>query len=238
MTDSSPPESSDFAASILVRRMGHDFNNLFSIVLGGLSLLREELPESAWDKESEEIFADVMSATREATAVIGQLTAWAARQSLASQDTDINEVISEAEGLLRRALPDSIDLQVSPAADPLVAWTDRTRLLDALLELAANARDAMPAGGTLTISALAGGEPGLQVTDNGSGMDEATLRQCREPYFTSRESSTQRGLGLSVIDGFARASNARLSIASEPGEGTSVSLHLPAARGLGRELNT
>jgi len=238
MTDSSPPESSDFAASILVRRMGHDFNNLFSIVLGGLSLLREELPESAWDKESEEIFADVMSATREATAVIGQLTAWAARQSLASQDTDINEVIIEAEGLLRRALPDSIVLQVSPATDPVMAWIDRTRLLDALLELAANARDAMPTGGTLTISALAGDEPGLQVTDNGSGMDEATLRQCRQPYFTSRESATQRGLGLSVIDGFARASNARLSIASEPGEGTSVSLHLPAARGLGRELNT
>ena len=118
MTDSSPPEFSDFAASVLVRRMGHDFNNLFSIVLGGLSLLREELPESAWDKESEAIFADVMSATREATAVIGQLTAWAARQSLESQDTNINEVIIEAEGLLRRALPDSIDLQVSPATNP------------------------------------------------------------------------------------------------------------------------
>jgi signal transduction histidine kinase len=126
---------------------------------------------------------------------------------------------------------------VSPATNPMMAWIDRTRLLGALLELAANARDAMPSGGTLIISALAGDEPGLQMTDNGSGMDEATLRQCRQPYFTSRESATQRGLGLSVIDGFARASNARLSIASEPGEGTSVSLQLPAARGLGREVN-
>ena len=233
MTDSSPPETSDFDASVLVRRMGHDFNNLFSIVLGGLSLLREELPESAWDENSEEIFTDIMSATREAAGVIGQLTAWAARQSIEPQDTDINEVIVQGAELLRRALPSSVNLQIESEAQPVMAWVDRTRLLDALLELAANARDAMPAGGTLSISARAGEELVLKVTDTGSGMDASTLRQCTEPYFTSRRSETQRGLGLSVIDGFMRASNARLVISSEPDRGTSVSMCLPAARGLG-----
>jgi len=233
MTNGPPPETSDFDAIVLVRRMGHDFNNLFSIVLGGLSLLREELPASAWDEDSEEIFTDVTSATREAAAVIAQLTAWAARQSIESQDTDINDVVLQGGALLGRALPHSIILEVIPETNPVMAWVDRARLLDVLLELAANARDAMPTGGTLRISTSSGSEPGIEVTDTGSGMDELTLRQCKQPYFTTRESATQRGLGLSVIDGFARASDAQLTISSTPASGTSVSLRFPLARGLG-----
>ncbi|MFT5173085.1 MAG: signal transduction histidine kinase [Gammaproteobacteria bacterium] len=232
MTNAPPPESSDFDASVLVRRMGHDFNNLLSIVLGGLSLLREELPESAWDNDSEEIFADVISATREAASVIAQLTAWAARQSIEPQDTNINDVAVQGAELLRRALPPSINLELAAAEEPVIAWVDRTRLLDALLEIAANARDAMPNGGTLRISTTSDDEIGLQVHDTGEGMDEQTRLQCKQPYFTTRASGTRRGFGLSVIDGFMRASNGRLQIASKPNQGTSVTLGLPAARGL------
>ena len=232
MSNELPPESFDFNATVLVRRMGHDFNNLFSIVLGGLSLLREELPASAWDTDSEEIFADVISATREAASVIAQLTAWAARQSINPQDTDINEVVAQGAELLRRALPHSINLELAPAQGPVVAWVDRARLLDAVLELATNARDAMPNGGTLRITTTSGTKIGLQVTDTGAGMDEQTCRQCTQPYFTTRESATRRGFGLSVIDGFMRASDGRLLIVSEPNKGTSATLGLPAARGL------
>ena len=118
---------------------------------------------------------------------------------------------------------------------PVMVWVDRARLLDALLEIAANSRDSMPAGGILRISSFANNERGLRVVDTGNGMDRPTLQQCKQPYFTTRESATQRGLGLSVIDGFARASNARLTINSEPGNGTGVALSFPAARGLGRD---
>ena len=236
MTDVPPPDPDDFDATILVRRMGHDFNNLFSIILGGLSLLREELPQSAWDGNSEEVYADVMSATREAAGVIVQLTAWAARQSIEPQDTDINDVIAQVGSLLRRALPESVTLKIIPEPTPVMAWVDRARLLDVLLELAANSRAAMTNGGTLRISAQsADSNPGLIVADNGAGMDEATLRQCKQPYFTTRESGAHRGLGLSVIDGFARASDAQLKLISAPNRGTSVSLQLPPARGIGQE---
>ena len=232
MTNASPPNPSDFDATVLVRRMGHDFNNLFSIVLGGLSLLREELPESAWNDESEEIFADIISATREAAGVIVQLNAWAARQSIEPQDTNVNDVVVQGGELLRRALPDAVILELNPDSNPVMVRVDRARLLDSILELAANAHAAMPTGGTLTISTFSGASSGLKITDTGCGMDESTLRQCKQPYFTTRESGTHRGLGLSVIDGFMRASGAQMCLSSTPDEGTSVSLIFPSARGL------
>jgi signal transduction histidine kinase len=233
MTDVPPPEPSDFDATTLVRRMGHDFNNLFSIILGGMSLLREEIPESAWNQGSEEIYADIVSATREAAAVIVQLNAWAARQSIEPRNANVNDVATRAADLLRRALPDSVQLELRLESEPVVAWFDQALLLDAILELAANARAAMPNGGTLTVATCRHNPLGISIIDTGSGMDESTLRRCKQPYFTTRDSATHRGLGLSVIDGFMRASDAQLCIDSNPGEGTCISLQLPVAKDLG-----
>ncbi|MFT5446736.1 MAG: signal transduction histidine kinase [Gammaproteobacteria bacterium] len=233
MTNVPPPGPSDFDATALIPRMGHDFNNLFSIVLGGLSLLREEIPESAWNQDSEEIYADIISATREAAGVIVQLNAWAARQSIERQNTNVNDVAKQAGELLRRALPDSVQLELSLESEPVMAWVDQARLLDAILELAANSRAAMPSGGTLTVATCLNEQFGISITDTGTGMDESTLQRCKQPYFTTRDSAAHRGLGLSVIDGFMRASDARLCVDSTPGEGTCVSLLLPAARTLG-----
>jgi len=225
--DASAPES--MSAPLLVRRMGHDFNNLFSIILGGLSLLREEIPESAWEPDLDEVYDDIVSATREAADVIAQLTAWAGRQALSPQPTDLERLAREVAPMLERALPDSIAVTLECSARAPLANVDPARLQHALMELAANARDAMPGGGRLLIAVGVddGGAASLSVVDDGEGMSAETLAHCTEPYFTTRPDPSHRGTGLSVIDGFARASGGRLRVASEPGAGTRVSLTLP-----------
>ena len=222
-----PPES--MSAPLLVRRMGHDFNNLFSIILGGLSLLREEIPASAWGADLDEVYDDVVSATREAADVIAQLTAWAGRQALNPRPTDLEQLARDMAPMLERALPGSITVSLEAPGPAPVASVDPARLQQALMELAANARDAMPDGGTLVIAlgTNGGGAPSLTVADDGVGMSAEVLARCTEPYFTTRPDAQHRGTGLSVVDGFARASGGQLRITSAPGTGTRVSLTLP-----------
>ena len=216
--DATPPQTQpdSMSAPLLVRRMGHDFNNLFSIILGGLSLLREEIPASAWGADLDEVYDDVVSATREAADVIAQLTAWAGRQALNPRPTE-------------RALPGAITVSLEAPGPAPIASVDPVRLQHALMELAANARDAMPDGGTLVIAlgTNGGGAPSLTVADDGVGMSAEVLARCTEPYFTTRQDAQHRGTGLSVVDGFARASGGQLRITSAPGTGTRVSLTLP-----------
>jgi len=219
------------SAPLLVRRMGHDFNNLFSIILGGLGLLREELPASAWNTDTDEVYDDVVSAAREAADVIAQLTTWAGRQAVTPQPTDLERVARDTLGLLERALPTSITLRCVGEAP--TAEVDPARLQHALMELAANARDALPGGGSLTIELGLGkgGRASISVVDDGEGMEREVLAHCTEPYFTTRSDRARRGIGLSVVDGFARASGGRLRVESVPGSGTRVSLELPACPG-------
>ena len=171
-----------------------------------------------------------MSATREAADVIAQLTAWAGRQALNPQPTDLERLARDMAPMLERALPDSITLSVQSSAPAPSANVDPARLQHALIELAANARDAMPDGGTLVIALGMddAGAPSLSVADDGVGMSAEVLARCTEPYFTTRPDAHHRGTGLAVVDGFARASGGRLRVASDPGAGTRVSLTLPA----------
>lgn len=229
-----PPASDEMRAAQLVRHMGHDFNNLFSIILGGLSLLREEIPHASWHAEARAVYGDVVSATREAADVIAQLTAWAGRQAIEPENADLNHVARELQTSLARALPAAITLQLRLDDAPVMAWVDRARLHDAVLALIANARDAMHDAGVLCIETSAAAQPTLTVRDSGEGMGAPTLAQCRDPYFSTRDGGTRRGLGLSVVDGFLRASNGTLQIASAPGAGTTVSLAFPPARGGGQ----
>ena len=225
--DHSTPDG--LSATLLVRRMGHDFNHLFSVILGGLGLLREELPASAWNAELDEVYEDITSAAREAADVMAQLTAWAGRQALAPRDTDLGRFVRELAPLLRRALPETITLSVPDPREPVIALVDPARLQGAVMELAANARDALAGGGTLVLAASLHEETGpcITVSDDGEGMTPAVRARCTEPYFTTCTDGTRRGTGLSVVDGFARASGGRLLIASAPGEGTRIALHLP-----------
>lgn len=222
-----PAPEDTISAPLLVRRMGHDFNNLFSIILGGLTLLREEIPESAWDAGSVEVYDDVVSAATEAVDVMNQLTSWAGRQALTARPTDLNEIARELSELLARVLPDNISVNIDLAADVPLAQVDPARLQDALMELAANARDAMPGGGTITLATGGGESPRISVVDDGEGMTPEMVRECIQPYYSTRENGTRRGTGLSVVDGFARASDGRLEIQSKRPAGTRMTLHFP-----------
>lgn len=218
-TPNTPPGGAP-STDLLVRRMGHDFNNLLSVILGGLSLLREEVPGEAWSPEARETYEDVVSAAREAADVIARLTAWAGRQAVEPVCADLNAVAREIEPLLARALPAEVRVELTLTDSPVIAWVDRSQLQTVLIELAANARDAMGGCGELRIETCDGVAPEIRVTDGGEGMDAATLAACRDPYFTTRDRAVHRGLGLSVVEGFARASGAELDIESRPGQGT------------------
>jgi signal transduction histidine kinase len=212
--------------------MGHDFNHLLSVILGGLGLLREELPPSAWNPELDQVLDDVTSAAQEAADVMAQLTAWAGHQALTPDDTDLARFVRELAPLLRRALPPAITLSLRDPAAPVMAYVDPSRLQAAVMELAANARDALGPRGNLVLAAGLDDEigPCISVIDDGEGMAPEVESRCTEPYFTTRGEGTRRGTGLSVVDGFARASGGRLLIASAPGAGTRVTLHLPPSR--------
>ena len=214
----------DLDGTLLVRRMGHDFNNLFSIVLGGLSLLREEVGEAGWNEESESVYNDVMSAAREATDVVARLTAWAGRQALDPEPVDLGQVLHAAAA---RIGDDAATVSVVLPPSPVIAWVDRRYLQESMHELLLNAVDAVHPGGAIRLTATADPGPALVVSDDGCGMTPEVLAACREPYFTMREDLGRRGLGLSVVDGFVHASGGTLHISSEPARGTQVTLKFP-----------
>ncbi len=225
--DSRPDVSLDCAE--LIGHLGHDFNNLLGVIRGGLSLLREEIPSSAWDPETRAVFEDVVSASQDAAEVVIKLTSWAGLQMLTPRATDLNATVAGIETLLARALPREVKLELDLDSDPVTAWVDPERLGESLLSLVSNSGDAMPHGGVVVISTRRGDAPSIRVRDTGVGMTPETLQHCREPYYSSRADREHKGLGLSVVDGFARRSAGHLEILSTPGEGTEARLVLPSA---------
>lgn len=219
----------DLAGTELVRRMGHDFNNLFGIVLGGLSLLREELKGAAWTQDSEDTYRDLVSATREAADVVAKLTAWAGRQALDPERLELGAVAEEAADLARTRFRPEVVIEVAHGARPIMAWADRARLREAVGELLANASDAIDGSGTIRVLTRAGAMPAITVSDAGCGMSAQQIAACREPYFTTRGGLGRRGLGLSVVAGFVRASGGTLEVSSEPGAGTRATVALPGS---------
>jgi CheY-like chemotaxis protein len=178
-----------------------------------------------------------------AAALIQRLLAFARRQSLDSKLVDLDTLVNSMEELLRRTLGENIDLQVRNRADTWPAHSDENQLESAVLNLAINARDAMPKGGTLTIETRnevldesyvrlhEGLEPGdyavISVRDTGTGMPPDVLAKVFEPFFTTKPIGQGTGLGLSMIYGFAKQSGGHVRIDSAEGEGTDVSLYLP-----------
>ncbi len=226
MNQSSPNPPTEFPNSALVSHLGHDFNNLFSIIIGGLSLMRDEIPEQAWNSELQTTYEDILSATRDATTLIEQLNTWAGHQFLTPTSLDVNQLLKDLEPLLEYTIGQKLDLTLNLHSEPLPAFVDSDALQQCLAHLLTNAREAMPSGGSLELRSSPG--PCIEIIDQGQGMSEETLRQCREPFFTTRKSKGKRGFGLAVVDGFTRASGGLMSIESELGSGTHVKLVLPA----------
>ncbi|HSP25019.1 MAG TPA: PAS domain S-box protein, partial [Saliniramus sp.] len=220
--------------------IAHDFNNLLMAILGNLSMLKKRLPDG--DRAHRLLDNAILGAERGAS-LTQRLLAFARRQELRPEAVPLACLLDGIEDLLRRSLGSQISLTFDLADETSPVLVDPHQLELAILNLAVNARDAMPGGGALRISARnddADGRPAalgpgryvrLSVRDEGVGMDEATLARAREPFFTTKGVGKGTGLGLSMVHGLALQSGGLLHIESRPGEGTTVEIWLQATEG-------
>ncbi len=219
--------------------IAHDFNNLLTVILGNSELLAMELESDPSLRAMAEI---TQSAAMRGAELTNRLLAFARRQPLDPSVTDINQLISNFEPLLRRTLGENIEIEVVQRAGLWRAMIDAGQLENAILNLAINARDAMPHGGRLTIETanvavddhyadMHDIRPGqyiqLAVSDTGTGMTAETVARAFEPFFTTKGVGKGSGLGLAMVYGFVRQSNGQARIYSELGHGTTVKLYLP-----------
>ncbi|MFO1128638.1 MAG: PAS domain S-box protein [Rhodospirillales bacterium] len=223
--------------------LAHDFNNLLAIIIGNLQLLEER---DDTDPESRELISDALWSAERGAQLTHRLLAFARRQRLNPQRTDLNGVVGEMTGLLRRTIGEKIRINESFAPDLWETMADRSQLENSLLNLVVNARDAMAGEGVLQIrtaniqlpaSSPPRGEetrPGdyvlLEVADTGAGMSSEVLERIFEPFFTTKKLGEGSGLGLSMVYGFVRQSGGQIFVDSTPGKGTTVRLCLPRAR--------
>jgi PAS domain S-box-containing protein len=218
--------------------VAHDFNNLLMAVLGNLGLARRRLAEAPGEVPRH-LDAATQAAERGAT-LTQRLLAFARRQDLRPQAVDPAALLAGVADLLRRSVGPMVRISVAAEAALPPVHVDPHALELALMNLAVNARDAMPGGGRLTVEAALAGEappaglaPGryvaIAVTDTGHGMDEATLKRAIEPFFTTKGPGHGTGLGLSMVHGLAAQSGGALVIRSAPGEGTCCTLWLPVS---------
>jgi PAS domain S-box-containing protein len=222
--------------------IAHDFNNLLQGISGAVDIVRSRLAEGRTDDIDRFMDAATQSSHR-AASLIQRLLAFARRQSLDSRTVDVNKLAVSMEDLLGRTLGPQIHLKVVPGRDVWMARSDENQLESAILNLAINARDAMPDGGSLTLETLnttldaayvkaheglqAGDYAVVAVTDTGTGMSPAVLAKVFEPFFTTKPIGQGTGLGLSGIYGFAKQTGGHVRIHSRLGQGTTVKLFLP-----------
>jgi signal transduction histidine kinase len=220
--------------------VAHDFNNLLMAVLGSLTLLEKRLPD---DPRSHRLLQNAVQGAQRGAALTQRLLAFSRRQELKPEAVDVPQLVDGMRELLERALGPGIEFQAQFQAALPAALVDANQLELALLNVALNARDAMPTGGTLTISAThehqkaAAAETALQpgeyvrilIADDGVGMDEVTLAKATEPFFTTKGPGKGTGLGLSMVHGLAAQSGGLLRIDSQPKLGTTLELWLPMA---------
>jgi len=217
--------------------VAHDFNNLLTPVIGNLDLLRQRLPQS--DPSHRLIDAGLQAASRAAT-LVQRLLAFARRQDLRVRPVNVGLLLDGMKDLVRRSLDPAIQVEITHAPDLPPARVDPSQLELAVLNLAINARDAMPRGGKLSIhadavSASGAGElrPGdyvrITVHDTGVGMDEQTLARAIEPFFSTKGVGKGTGLGLSMVHGLAAQLGGILNLTSSPETGTTAEIWLPEA---------
>ena len=222
--------------------VAHDFNNLLTVVLGNLEMLDERLTS----EHDRLLLREAQEAARSGADLTGRLLAFASRHPLDPRPVDLARQLTELATLLRRTLGEMIEVRTRLPADLPQALVDPSQLQNAILNLALNARDAMPGGGTLVLEAgtvdadyaRANAEvrPGhyvvLSVTDTGIGMAPQVRERAFDPFFTTKDPGTGTGLGLAMVYGFAKQSGGHAQIHSEPGRGTTVRLYLPQAEQL------
>jgi len=220
--------------------IAHDFNNLLTVIIGNTELIEETA-----DPSLQGLAEMARQAAERGAQLTSRLLAFSRQQPLDPKAIDINALILNIDGLIRRAIGGQLELKTVLGTDLWHVFIDPSQLENALLNLAINARDAMPDGGCLTIetsnvrmddAAVADQvnfAPGdyllVAVSDTGTGMDNNTLAHAFEPFFTTKDVGKGSGLGLSMVYGFVRQSHGQIRILSAPGQGTTVNIYLPRA---------
>jgi len=223
--------------------VAHDFNNLLMAIMGSLELVQKRAGASL-DPKTLGLLENAIQGAQRGASLTRRMLAFARRQELNTESLDLSALVAGARGLLEQAIGPGV--RIRTRFDPGLprVRTDANQLESALMNLVVNARDAMPAGGQITLSGReetlptdnalnlpAGDYVCLSVSDTGSGMDEATLQHAIEPFFTTKGVGKGTGLGLPMVHGLAEQSGGRLRITSRLGEGATVEMWLPAALG-------
>ncbi len=219
--------------------LAHDFNNLLTIISGNLEMLEMRVT----DPKAQILLQEAQGATDDGAKLTGQLLAFGRRQPLNPRLTDLGQLVSSFSELIRRTIGDRVELRTTIRGGGNEGLVDGPQLQNALLNLALNARDAMPSGGLLTIEVnrvhldfdyaqmypqlRAGDYVLIAVTDTGTGMTDEVKQRAFEPFFTTKPPGLGTGLGLSQVHGFVKQSGGHISIYSEVGHGTSIKLYLP-----------
>jgi PAS domain S-box-containing protein len=221
--------------------IAHDFNNLLTVIGGDVETLRRRLPATA-DPALHRLASSALRGAERATILTHRLLAFARRQPLEPRPVVVNTAITGLSEMLRRTLPEDIAIETVLTGGVWTVFADPTELENSLLNLAVNARDAMPDGGKLTIESAnvtlddadaataevpPGQYAGIFVGDTGSGMAPDIVARVFEPFFTTKETGQGTGLGLSQVYGFIRQSGGHVRVYSEVGAGTTVKLYLP-----------
>jgi two-component system, cell cycle sensor histidine kinase and response regulator CckA len=226
------------AVGRLAGGVAHDFNNLLMVMSGYVNQLIHD-PSLAIGHKN--IAEQLLATAKRGASLTRQLLAFSRKDQTAPRVADINTIVLDMEGLLRRLLSDVVQLEIALSPEPLHIFLDVNQVELIILNLALNAQDAMPAGGTLSIrtgsEALVAGEPGpqkalktyavLQVTDTGHGMTPEVQSHIFEPFFTTKEPGKGTGLGLATVYGIVRRAEGQIRIASRARKGTSFFVYLP-----------
>ena len=228
------------AVGHLTGGIAHDFNNLLAVMVGNAEVLEHEVGEN---EDAKVLIDGIISAVLRGSALTNRLLAFSRQQSLNPVAADVSKLVDGLEDMLRRTLGETIDLRVVLADDLWLATTDPHQLENALLNLAINARDAMPTGGMLTVEAVnvtldetyaaqqeevsPGDYIEVAVSDTGTGMTPEILEKVFDPFFTTKDVGKGSGLGLSMVYGYAKQSSGHVTIYSEIGQGTTIKIYLP-----------
>ncbi|WP_129124888.1 hybrid sensor histidine kinase/response regulator [Geomonas oryzae] len=220
--------------------VAHDFNNILMVIMGYGSMLRSDPSLASGHREQVE---RIMEAADKAAQLTAGLLTFSRKQVIKTQTVDLNEVIRRVEKFLSRIIGEDVQLKSQLPEHPLPVEMDSNQIEQVLVNLATNARDAMPRGGLLTVStslqridqgfvdANDAGSPGpyavVSISDTGSGMDEATRRRIFEPFFTTKELGKGTGLGMSIVYGIVNQHGGFINVYSEPGLGTTFKIYLP-----------
>jgi PAS domain S-box-containing protein len=237
------------AVGKLAGGVAHDFNNLLTVILGFSEMVRDRVKE---DRQALESVGEVFQAAQRAAALTSQLLAFSRRQVASPRVTSLNLVVGNIDKMLRRIIGEDVQLSTRLSPELAPARIDPVHIEQVILNLAVNARDAMPHGGKLAIETAnvdlseeyaerhMGVAPGpyviLAVSDTGIGMDATTQSRIFEPFFTTKEQGKGTGLGLSTVYGIVKQNGGEIQVYSEPGRGTSFKIYFPSVAEHAEEL--